>query len=69
MWLVGGKCSAADLSFFSFQSRIGFIMREDTPDLSKEYPNVEKWYQRMLERECVKKVLGDHLAVLKSLGF
>lgn len=68
-WLVGGKCSAADLSFFSFQSRVGFIMKNDAPDVAREYPNVDEWYKRMLKREAVRKVLEDHEDVLKGLGF
>lgn len=68
-WLVGGKCSAADLNFFSFQSRIAFIMKDDAPDMEREYPHVEAWYERMLQRGSVKKVLRDHQEVLRSLGF
>ena len=58
-WLVGDKCSAADLSFVSFHSRLGFIM-EDVPDAEKEFPSVDAWNKRMLERETVKKVMGEH---------
>ena len=68
-WLVGDECSAADLSFVPFHSRIDFIMREDAPDVETEYPNVHNWYKRMTEREKVKKVLEDHHVVLKGLGF
>ena len=67
-WLVGGKCSAADLSFFSFQSRMGFIMGNAAPDLEAEFANVDAWYKRILERPKVEKVLGDHHAELKRLN-
>lgn len=59
-WLVGDKCSAADLSFVPFHSRLGSIMKEDVPDVDKEFPNVDAWYKRMLEREAVKKVMEEH---------
>lgn len=59
-WLVGDKCSAADLSFVPFHSRLGSIMNEDVPDVEKEFPNVDAWYKRMLEREAVKKVMEEH---------
>ncbi|KAL8784485.1 MAG: hypothetical protein Q9195_009032 [Heterodermia aff. obscurata] len=65
-WLVGDKCSAADLSFVSFHSRLGFIMREDVPDVEKEFPSVDAWYKRMLEREAVKKVMREHDESLKK---
>ena len=68
-WLVGDKCSAADLSFVSFHSRIDFIMRDDAPKIETEYPNVDAWYKRLAQRETVKKVLEDHHIVLKGLGF
>ena len=68
-WLVGGKCSAADLSFVSFQSRIGFILRDDVPDMEKEYPRVDAWYKRMAQRQTVKKVTGEHVDTLKAYGF
>lgn len=68
-WLVGNKCSAADLSFVSFHSRIDFIMRDDAPRMEVEYPQVDAWYKRMTQRATVKKVLEDHIVVLEGLGF
>lgn len=67
-WLVGGKCSAADLSYVSFHSRIDFIMRDDAPDVAKEFPNVDTWYKRMGERAAVKKVLADHEQAFKDIA-
>ena len=68
-WLVGGKCSAADLSFVPFHSRLDFIMAGDKPDMATEYPHVDAWYKQMLERETVKKVMANHQAALKSATF
>jgi len=68
-WLVGGKCSAADLSFFSFQSRVGFIMGGDAPDFERELVHVGGWYGRMKGRGAVGKVLREHREVLRGLGF
>ena len=56
---MGGKCSAADLSFVPFHSRLAAIMGDDKPDMEREFSNVDKWYRRMLERGAVKKVLGE----------
>ena len=68
-WLVGGKCSAADLSHVPFHSRMEFIMAADKSDMAEEYPHVDAWYKRMLERVAVKRVLADHQAALKGVVF
>ncbi len=68
-WLVGGKCSAADLSFVPFHSGLDFIMREAAPDVETEYPHVDAWYKRMLGRETVQKMLEDRDEATKKLSF
>ena len=65
-WLVGGKCSAADLSYVSFHSLLPFILGEEGPDVKKEYPSVGAWYERLEGREAVRKVLEDHRAVFSK---
>ncbi|KAF6239666.1 hypothetical protein HO173_002212 [Letharia columbiana] len=67
-WLVGGKCSAADLSYVPFHSRLDFIMREATPDVETEFPNVDAWYKRMLGRDAVQKMLNDRDEATKELS-
>lgn len=67
-WLVGDKCSAADLSFVPFHSRIPSIMGDDKPDMEVEYPHLAAWYKRMLERDTVQKVLADHGQVFKDIA-
>ncbi len=54
-WLVGNKLSYADLSFFPWQFVIGLAM-SDVYD-QKEFPHVQEWYDRMLARPAVKKIL------------
>lgn len=68
-WLVGDKCSSADLSYVPFHSRMEFIVREDKPDMEREYPNVDAWYNRMIQRGPVQKVLEDHQVALENLTF
>jgi len=68
-WLVGGKCSAADLSYVPFHSRIDFIMSDDKPDMATDYPYVDAWYKCMLKRGTVEKVLVDHQNALKGVTF
>ena len=69
-WLVGGKCSAADLCFVPFHSRMDFIMAAERPhDMSEQYPNVDAWYKQMVQRAPVKKVMEDHRTALKGVKF
>ena len=67
-WLVGNKCSAADLSFVPFHSRLSFYMGADAPNTEVELPHLDAWYKRMTERSTVQKILKEHRAVLKDLG-
>ena len=67
-WLVGDKCSAADLSYVAFHSKLDFIMTEAAPDVKKDFPNVDAWYKRMLQRGTVQKVLDDRDEATKKLS-
>lgn len=87
-WLVGDKCSAADLSYVPFHGRIDFIMGKDKPDsksfvlftcdvlhggmliystlVENDFPNVDAWYKRMLERPKVQKAEEDRIAAFEQ---
>lgn len=67
-WLVGDRCSAADLSHVPFHSRIEGIMGDDRPDMEAEFPHLDAWYKRMLERPTVQKVLADRDEALERLA-
>ena len=58
-WLVGGKCSVADLVWISWQVIVTrVITKEDGYDV-EEFPVVKAWLERMLGREAVEKVMSD----------
>ena len=59
-WLVGGKCSYADLSFIQWQRVIGMILGKEDYDLDK-YPQVKGWLERMTTRKAVKTVLEEKM--------
>ena len=67
-WLVGGRCSAADLCYVPFGSRLDFIMGADKPDMEKNYPNFDAWIKRMLGRDAVKVTLAEQREALKKLA-
>ena len=59
-FLVGGKCTYADLSFVTWGAMLPYILQGT--DLAKEYPDYSAWYQTLTERPAVKKVLEDKQA-------
>ena len=65
-WLVGGKCSFADLVFIPLYCMIGFIDQENTLQLDKECPNYARWMKALMERPAVKKVLADKQAAMAA---
>jgi len=70
-WLVGDKCTYADLSFFMWHIILPLSMlypQGQTP-LSK-YPNVLAWHERMAARDPVKKVLAvrEEMMAKEGLG-
>ena len=53
-WLVGGKCSYADIAFISWQMTIAKVTKKEEYDVDN-YPHVKAWIARMLEREGTRK--------------
>jgi len=53
-WLVGGKCSYADIAFVPWQLGISKVAKKEEYDVDN-YPHVKAWIARMLEREGTKK--------------
>ena len=60
-WLVGDKCTYADLQFVMWNSQIAFIMSKSEKDQGwneDEFPHFKKWQAAMIARESVSKVLS-----------
>ena len=69
-YLVGDKCTYADLAFVPWHWLIlspPSIMGEDFPkEWEKEYPTCWKWSQTLLERESVKKCRDDRSKAIQA---
>lgn len=71
-YLVGGKCSYADLAFIPWYQLVPLLGSNGTDEqkamlkLDEKYPHYAKWMKAMLERPAVKKVLADKAEVLKQ---
>ncbi|RMJ24587.1 glutathione s-transferase [Aspergillus sp. HF37] len=57
-WLVGDKCTYADLAFVPWQDILGLIMGEEAErEVVAEFPNVRAWMERMKARPEARRVL------------
>jgi glutathione S-transferase len=59
-WLVGGKCTYADLAFITWQDIATKVVLEPGDDLAEQFPNVQAWLLRMKERPAVKETLAEY---------
>ena len=65
-WLVGEKCTYADLAFISWQAGIGErVMEEEW--MVKDFPNVWAWLERMRAREEIRAVWEEGQAKKKEI--
>ena len=56
-YLVGGKCSYADLAFLTWIMMVPMMFKDGGPDWAKEYPDYDAWVRRLMARPAVKKVV------------
>jgi glutathione S-transferase len=52
-WLVGNKCSYADLAFVSWQKIITLVIEKDEYD-EDNFPHLKEWLGKMTSRESAK---------------
>jgi len=58
-WLVGDKCTYADLSFFMMNNNIEYCLRGGPVEWDiKEFPEYERWMNAMKKRPSVVKTLA-----------
>ncbi|PYH63253.1 short-chain dehydrogenase/reductase [Aspergillus vadensis CBS 113365] len=70
-WLVGEKCTYADLAFLPWNYQLGMLIRsDDNHDILGLYPWVKAWQERMEVRESWKRtmVLREKLMREQGLG-
>lgn len=60
-WLVGDKCTYADLVFFPWNMQIAFFMGSREGEYAwdpEAFPYFTKWHSAMLARLSVQKLMG-----------
>jgi glutathione S-transferase len=62
-YLVGGKCTLADLAFVPWDLMLDFVLQGDAEaataeDRQKLYPNWYRWHTRIIQRPSVQKMIA-----------
>ncbi|PGH35646.1 glutathione S-transferase [[Emmonsia] crescens] len=68
-YLVGEKCSFADLAFIPWQGYVKGLIDAGTYgefDEKKEFPHMHAWFERLRGREAVKEVFAEKAAAVKE---
>ena len=60
-YLVGNKCTYADLSFVTWDALVPWFLAGDPrlEQMKTDYPNYTAWVERLHARPAVKKVLEE----------
>lgn len=60
-YLVGDKCTYADLAFVPWDGMIPLIFKDEVESLQleKKYPNYARWHKLCTDRKAVHKVLEE----------
>ena len=56
-WLVGDKCTYADLAFVMWNAQLDYIMQGHGWNIA-DYPNFKRWQEAMLARDSLKKAMS-----------
>lgn len=68
-WLVGDKCTFADLAFLPYNSRVNMVLQcPEGEDPLAPYPNVQAWHQRMEVRESWTKAMELRTRLMLERG-
>jgi glutathione S-transferase len=58
-YLVGDKCTYADLAFVTWYDAAPYCFADEEVDLAKEFPNYGAWMGRLLARPSVQRMLEN----------
>lgn len=67
-WLVGDKCTFADLAFLPFNTHLEMFLGCESKDRFIGCPRVEAWHARMEGRETWKKAMGIRAKLMEQEG-
>ncbi|CZS93271.1 related to theta class glutathione S-transferase [Rhynchosporium graminicola] len=68
-WLVGDKCTYADLAFMTWEE-IAMTLAEQNPgfyDIEKDFPNVHAWQKRITEKPLLKQLSQERIVLMDKV--
>jgi len=57
-WLVGDKCTYADLAYVSWSAVLPLFMHSRSEWDIENHPNFKRWHEAMMSRPSVQKAMG-----------
>ncbi|OTB09011.1 hypothetical protein M426DRAFT_7040 [Hypoxylon sp. CI-4A] len=71
VWLVGDKCTYADLAFLSWNVILGTVFPDGGLNLEEEFPEYHRWVINMTKRPATRKALElreEAIQTMKDTG-
>lgn len=65
-WLVGDKCTIADLSWAMWENVVELLFQKLQIELEKEYPNYDRWFTSLKGRDSVKTAVAMRAKGIKD---
>ena len=65
-WLVGDKCTFADLSFLPWHGIVPAIWKDEKLDIAGKYPDYHRWTEEMSARPAVKRAREKEAEGIKA---
>lgn len=63
-YLVGDKCTYADLAFIPWYAALPNMFGDEEVDFQKDYPNYGAWMKKLLARPAVQKAFEEKAAAM-----
>lgn len=67
-WLVGDKCTFADLAFAPWNDRIDMVIMCKPEQKFDGFPNVKAWHERMTSRPSWNKIMEKKAVLMDEQG-
>lgn len=67
VWLVGDKCTYADLAFAPWNTLLGTLFPGGGLDVRKEFPEYHRWNANVTKRPATRKVLEFREECIRSM--